>query len=583
MSRQENRNCQNCNKDFIIEDEDFNFYEKIKVPPPTFCPECRLQRRLAWRNERILYRRKCDAKGHDDFVITVYSPNTKIKVFDSKNWNSDIWNGLDYGNDFDFSKTFFEQWSKLFFSVPAQQLFNVNAVNSDYCNCTFQTKNSYLNFASDMNEDTGYLYHSIENRNCFDMLGARKNENCYQLIDCERCYNCANLQLAEDCINCNYCFDCRNCQNCIGCFGLRNDKFCIYNKQFSQEEYEKEIRKLELDSADNNKKIKEKFFELLLYYPRKFSSSRHSVNSTGDYLNHVKNIKNCFDIEGPAEDLKYTIYGLVNIKNVYDSYAIGLNVENYYEVLGGGDKVANSIFSFYIVGSYNIFYSYQLRSCSDCFACVGLRSKSYCILNKQYTKEQYEELVPKIIKHMNDMPYIDSKGRVYKYGEFFPSELSPFCYNETIAQEYFPLTKKEALEQCYNWKDKEERNYQIDIKNEDIPDHINDIDESIIGKVIECGHKGECNEQCTEAFKIIESEYQFYKRMNLPLPRFCPNCRHYQRLKQRNPLKLWHRQCMCDKENHNHEGRCEVEFETSYSPERPEIVYCEHCYQQEIY
>jgi len=191
-------------------------------------------------------------------------------------------------------------------------------------------------------------------------------------------------------------------------------------------------------------------------------------------------------------------------------------------------------------------------------------------------------MIPKIIKHMNDMPYIDSKGRVYKYGEFFPSELSPFAYNETIAQEYYPLTKEEALKQGYKWKDKEERNYNIDIYNKDIPDDINDTDESIINKVIECAHSTssgqahkDCNHQCTEAFKIIPEEYQFYKRMNLPLPRLCPNCRHYERLAQRNPLKLWHRSCM--------KPGCTNEFETSYSPDRPEIIYCEKCYQQEVY
>jgi hypothetical protein len=176
---------------------------------------------------------------------------------------------------------------------------------------------------------------------------------------------------------------------------------------------------------------------------------------------------------------------------------------------------------------------------------------------------------------MNDMPYIDSKGRVYKYGEFFPMELSPFAYNETIAQEYFPLTKKEASEQGYKWKDREERKYTIDIKNEDIPDNIKEVDESILGKVIECSNKGNEQTQCTEAFKIIPNELQFYQRMNLPLPRFCPNCRHYNRLKQRNPLKLWHRTCM-------KEG-CTNTFETSYAPERPEIVYCEGCYQREVY
>ena len=82
--------------------------------------------------------------------------------------------------------------------------------------------------------------------------------------------------------------------------------------------------------------------------------------------------------------------------------------------------------------------------------------------------------------------------------------------------------------------------------------------------------------------------------MNLPLPRLCSNCRHYQRIKQRNPLKLWHRQCQCAGEKsdnkvyqntiqHFHSNEhCPNEFETTYSPDRKEIVYCEKCYQQEV-
>jgi hypothetical protein len=236
-----------------------------------------------------------------------------------------------------------------------------------------------------------------------------------------------------------------------------------------------------------------------------------------------------------------------------------------------------------IHNSNNIFYSINCHSSSNLFGCCGIKKKNYCILNKQYTKEQYEELIPKIIKQMNDLPYIDSRGCIYKYGEFLPSEISFFAYNETIAQEYFPLDKKMARKHGYKWNEEKERNYKIDIKNEDIPDTIETTKEDILGKVIECEHKGKCNEQCTEAFKIIESELQFYKRMNLPIPHLCPNCRHYKRLKQRNPLELWHRQCMCDKDNHIHKGKCEVEFKTPYSPDRPEIVYCEKCYQQEVY
>jgi hypothetical protein len=79
-------------------------------------------------------------------------------------------------------------------------------------------------------------------------------------------------------------------------------------------------------------------------------------------------------------------------------------------------------------------------------------------------------------------------------------------------------------------------------------------------------------------------ELDFCKRMNIPLPRLCINCRHYERRVMRNSTNFYKRQCMCDKKNHFHgAGKCEVEFETSYAPERPEIVYCERCYQQEVY
>ncbi|MDP3762668.1 MAG: hypothetical protein Q8Q97_01165, partial [bacterium] len=124
--------------------------------------------------------------------------------------------------------------------------------------------------------------------------------------------------------------------------------------------------------------------------------------------------------------------------------------------------------------------SEDCHSSNNLFACVGLRNKSYCILNKQYTKEEYEKLVPRIIEHMNQMPYTDQKGRIYKYGEFFPPELSPFSYNETIAQEYFPLTKEQATEKGYSWKDPEPRNYQIQIPNDQLPDHIKDVTDDIV-------------------------------------------------------------------------------------------------------
>jgi hypothetical protein len=184
-------------------------------------------------------------------------------------------------------------------------------------------------------------------------------------------------------------------------------------------------------------------------------------------------------------------------------------------------------------------------------------------------------MVPKIIKHMNYMKYKDSKERVYNYGDFFPFEISPFGYNGTNAQDFFPITKEEASKMKFLWKDKEVRNYSITLQSENLEDSIQDVKDNIINEVIGCPNNGKEEFQCTTAYRITPEELLFYRQKNLPLPRYCQNCRHYQRLKYRNPLKLWHRKCM-------KEG-CTNEFETSYSPERPEIIYCEKCYQQEVY
>src|SRR3989344_7841146 len=85
----EKRNCQNCKQSFVIEPEDFKFYEKMQAPPPTFCPMCRFQRRLMFRNERALYKDKCDLCGKD--MISVFSPEKPFKVYCSPCWWSDNW------------------------------------------------------------------------------------------------------------------------------------------------------------------------------------------------------------------------------------------------------------------------------------------------------------------------------------------------------------------------------------------------------------------------------------------------------------------------------------------------------------
>jgi len=576
-----NKTCQNCKKEFIIESDDFGFYEKMDVPVPTFCPECRNQRRMSWRNERSLHKINCKAPDHSEQIISMYKDTTNYNIVDNEYWWSDNWDSLKYGKPYDFSKPFFEQFSALLKRVPLASLSTVNSVNSEYTNFVDENKNCYLIFGSGWNENVRYGNKLLSCKDSQDLFMCEKCELCYECTDCINSYNLYWSFKSKDCTDSYFLYNCKNCTNCFGCANLVSQSYCIWNKKYTREEYFKQLEILKISNYKNFQSILNKFSkEIYLPAIHRYANIILSVNCTGDNITESRNCQNCFEAFKNVENAKYE-YGTLDVKDSYDGNGIFDN-ELSYELVDC-NRDANNFFSITTYDSNDIRYMFNCHNTEHCFGCVGLRKKSYCILNKQYNKDEYEKILPKILKQMNDVPYVDKKGRTYKYGEFFPSEISPFAYNETLAYEYFPLTETEILNKKYNWLSKEERNYVIEIKAKDLPNQIENVDESIIGKVIECEHVGTCSEQCTEAFKIISEELQFYKRMNLPIPHLCPNCRHYQRLKQRNPLKLWHRTCMCDKKHVNHEGQCETEFETSYAPDRPEIVYCEKCYQQEVY
>ena len=577
------------------------FYEKIRVPPPTWCPECRLIRRLTWRNERSLYWIKCGLCKKD--TLTMHPPENNFIIYCRECWYSDKWEPFDFAREYNFSKPFFLQWKEILTNTPQVNLWTLrNNIGSDFTNYSVDNKNCYLSYSAVGCENVFYSQAVDKDNDCFDCTYLKTSELCYENLNGSNNYNSMFLIRSRDCVDCEFLFDCSNCQNCFLSINLKNRSYVFRNVQYNKETYLKKVSELNLGSSLALIKIRDEFLDFIKSRAiHRFANIVKSINSTGDNILNSKNAKNSFEVYG-AEDVKHCCRVLEGAKDGYDCYGFGIN-ELVYEGIANGFNNYRISFDLFVDASNEVHYSTFCTNSSNLFACIGLRNKSHCILNRQYTKEEYEKLVPRIIEHMNSMPYIDKKGRVYKYGEFFPPELSPFAYNETIAQEYFPLTREQAIEQGYFWKDPEPRNYEIQIKNDQIPDHIKDVGDDIINKVIECAHNigtsdvPKCNEQCTEAFKIIPQELAFYRKMSIPLPRLCPNCRHYQRIKQRNPLKLWPRRCECEGQKSKDKGPnqytntathihgehpCPNEFETSYAPERPEIVYCEACYNSEV-
>ncbi len=578
----EQRSCQSCKATFSVYPEDVAFYERIAVPPPTFCEDCRLQRRMAWRNERMLYRRKCMAPGHSEDLISNFAPEKPYIIYDQDYWWSDAWDPMSYGAEYDFSRPFFEQWFALKRRVPHQNVSNSRAENSEYCNVNDKSKDCYLISAAFENERVMYGNRIARDKDTLDCYIVSRSEGCYEDMMCKDSFKLFFSQDSENCADSAFLYDCHNCMNCFGCTGLRKKQYYFFNEPCARDDYLKKIAEYDLGSSQGIARASARFEELKKQAIRRYASILKADNVTGDNVSEAKDCKNCFDF-WKVENCKNVVWGL-ELKDTYDSGpGVGAGSELMYDTF---DQVANShvFFTSVVYDSSFVQYSFNCYNSSNLFGCFGLKKKQYCILNKQYTKEAYEALVPKIIEHMRTMPYTDAKGRIYRYGEFFPVSMSPFAYNETVAQEYFPLTKEHAVSLGFAWHDSGVRNFQITKQAVDLPDHIKDASASITSDLIGCAHAGTCNDGCTTAFKIQPAELHFYQRMSIALPRLCPNCRHAARLAKRNPLRLWHRQCTCEIVPHpsHTQGRCKNEFETTYAPERAEKVFCESCYQSEV-
>jgi hypothetical protein len=591
-----NRNCQNCTNEFTLDQEDFNFYEKMKVPAPTFCPQCRMERRWTFRNERGLYKRKCDFSGKE--IFSMFASDSPVKVYERDIWLGDSWDPMSYGRDIDWSRPFLTQIYELMLDVPFKSNNVIRGVNSPYANNATDPKNCYLVFNTTSPEDCMYSNGVNFARDCVDVSHVSRGETCYQSFWLTSCYR---THFSAECVECSdvwFSKDCTGCLNCFGCVNLRNKSYHFFNQPCTKEEYEEKLKSYNLNTKEGIERAQAEAKVFWKKFPNKNHQGIKNINSTGSYVTNSRNVKDSFLVRD-SENMRYCQYlqESPGPKDCYDYSNWGAGAEMIYEGISCGSGAQNIKFSWLAQENVHDF-SYTM-TCSqgsqNLFGCVGLRKKEYCILNKQYTKEEYEILVPKLIEHMNNMPYIDKKGRVYKYGEFFPSEFSPWAYNETLAQEYFPLTKEEAISRGYRWHETESKDYKPTILAGAQPNDIKETKDEIINEIFECMHKGSCNQGCTKAFRITQNELSFYKKIGVPIPTLCPACRTLERLKMRLGVKLYDGVCMCagvSSQNseykntvlHSHgENKCGNTFKTGHDPKDGEIIYCEQCYQQEVY
>jgi len=523
-----------------------------------------------WRNEHSLFRRSNGAPGKTDSLISIYHPDAKITSYDKEMWWSDAWDPRDYGSEYDFSRSFFEQFKELLERVPHIGLFDSKSVNSRFCNVTVEMKNSYLVSATWASEDSMYANRLWHCKFTHDSYICFNTEFGYENVYCKDSNKLFFSRESENCLDSYFLYDCKNCSNCILSTNLRNKSYYIENVQYSKEEYFKKKEELSLDTRSGIEKTRVRFDALWKNALHKHLKLTNTNNVVGDQVTNSRNCFQVFDFNGGAENVKYASWGSQGQKDSYDvGPGAGDNSELTYEGVSVGVQNSRTFFGVIVWYSSDIMYSYMMNNCRDCFGCAEMNKNQYCILNKQYTKEEYNALLPRIIDQMKQVPYIDKKGRVYGFGEFFPPELSPFSYNESIAQDYFPLNETKAEDMGYMWRQGVENTHKTTLKGKNLPQMITEVDDSILNEVIECEITG-------KPFKIVEQELNFYRRLNLPVPSIHPDERHNRRLKLRNPMVLRKRMCYFG----------DKEVDTTYLPIEeggPEKVVCAEHYNKEIY
>ncbi len=532
--------CKNCTQNFSITDEHLAFYKKIAVPPPTHCPDCRLQRRLAWRNEKSLYKRKCDLCEKD--IIAIFPADSKFTIYCQECWWSYNWDPMRETHVYDFSRPFFEQFAELMRDVPFFSLFNQasSLENSEYVNHVTDAKNCYLVFAANFLEDCLYSSFIWECKDTVDCIYSTKLELCYFCLDCDNLFNCQYLQNSKNCHDCILGFELRNCKNCFGCVNLQNKEFYFFNQPLTIETFGQKVAEIKKSPEKFAEKIQE-FHAFSLKFPKRYAHQINCESSTGDGIKNCKNCTDCFDGYG-GEDLKWMLNFPGETRDCYDISGCA-QTELSYECQGifpgYGVKFSNGCLN----NSQNVTYCLYLDGGKECFGCIGTKKAEYCILNKKYSREEYFKLKEKIIAQMRAAASVRED---VQYGEFFPINISPFCYNETVAHEHFPLTKEQVLAKGWHWKDDKKSSATAF---------------SSIHEILNCTI-------CQKNYRIIPAEIKFYEKHQLPIPQKCPTCRNKELLSLRNPRKIWQRNCQ----------KCQAPISTTYPPSRPEIVYCEKCF-----
>ncbi len=503
--------CAKTQQTFTITDDEIAYLKERNISLPEVSPLWRLRELFANRNEISLFERACSKTGKN--IISCYRPDTEFPVYDYEVWISDQNDPLQYGRDYDFNKPFFAQYRELWRIVPRPSRLAIGIEGSPYVNSVMSVKDCHYIFVSYEDQDCFYSHRLFHSRDCMDCSEVDQSELCYECVDCTKGYNLKWAYHSHNCSDSSFLYMCRGCTNCFGCVGLQQKSYCIWNVQYTKEEYVRKIKEFKLGSRKNVEETQQKFWQFIKEQNIVFDSITNSENCVGGaYIDSSTNSKDSYFLKSCNHMINcHTMHGG---RDCYSTRG-AINGELLYYCNGIAKNSYNSQFCSLGTGVVDSMYCNGIYSGgNNLFGCIGFNKKnSYCILNKQYSKDEYESLLPKIRKHM------ESTG---EWGQFFPLKYAEFPYIDSPAQIDFPITDEEAKKWgVYSLNQKAFTTTETAVA---IPDTIDQTDESFCDKVLQ-------DNETHRAYKLQKKELEFYKKMNVPVPIYSFETRNLRRSK----------------------------------------------------
>jgi hypothetical protein len=294
------------------------------------------------------------------------------------------------------AQSFFKELQRLMDYFPKRSTFVLNCENTELANQSFYCKNSSYAFDDSRCNECVYTYDCAACSNCIDCDYGVESQLCYESVDPIRCFNCNFVDDSSDLNDCDYCSRCKNSHDLFGCYKLDNASFCIFNRKMTEQEYKDKVKIYKTWPAEKVFKV---LTEMKLRYPLTQTRENNNENSSyGNYFFFNKNSYMMFDASH-NEDCCYLYDSFYNRKIMDATYSSKDN-ELSYQIVDSA-RLFNCDYTVFSNSCQDSSYLFDCFGLKHCLGCVKMDYKEYCILNRQFSPEDYEKISKQILADIN--------------------------------------------------------------------------------------------------------------------------------------------------------------------------------------